>query len=289
MLARLEEAMLEERPDLVMVLGDTNSTLAGALAAAKLGIPIAHVEAGLRSFDMSMPEEINRRVVDHLSALLYCPTRAAVENLGREGVTRGVRLVGDVMLDAVLQHRARAERLPAGGEPPRASYYLATVHRQENTDDPRRLASLLGALASLPRPVLFPVHPRTRARIAEQRQAPSGSLRLLPPQPYLRMLRLASGARAVLTDSGGLQKEAFILGVPCVTLRDTTEWVETLAAGANRLAGASPERIRRAVARIEAERPRRAPLRAYGGGRASERIAAGVTRFLGARRAAGGA
>ena len=274
MLEALEAVLVAEGPALVVVLGDTNSTLAAALAAAKLGIPVAHVEAGLRSFDLRMPEEINRRLADHLSALLFCPTPTAVRNLGREGVRRGVHRVGDVMADAVRTWLPRARRRPwiLDGIAPGA-YYLATVHRQENADDPDRLAGVLRALSALSRPTVLPLHPRTAARIKEHGLRTGGLLRLLPPQPYLEMLRLQADARAVLTDSGGMQKEAYLLGTPCITLRETTEWVETLRGGANRLAGADPRRIARAVAAIERKRPRWDPRRTYGDGRAAERIA----------------
>ena len=284
MLEALEEVMREERPGLVLVLGDTNSTLAGALAAAKLGIPVAHVEAGLRSFQAGMPEEINRRLTDHLAQLLFCPTPTAVANLRAEGITRGVHRVGDVMMDAVRQNLARARR--AGrrpGDPEPRSYYLATLHRQENVDDPARLTAILGALQALPHPTLLPVHPRTRKAIRRLRLRPGGSLRLRPPATYLEMLMLESGARAVLTDSGGVQKEAYILATPCVTLRESTEWVETLKGGANRLAGSDPARIRRAVRAIERSRPRWSPGPVYGRGRAAEAVARVVSSFLGGR------
>ena len=264
MLRALEETLLDVRPDLVVVLGDTNSTLAGALAAAKLGIPVAHVEAGLRSFDGRMPEEINRRLTDH-------------------GIRRGVHRVGDVMKDAVVQNLGRARRRP---RPPaaarRGEYYLATVHRQENVDDRDRLRDIVSALERLPRPVVWPVHPRTRQRMERWRIRPRGSVWLLPPVGYLDMLLLEEGARAVLTDSGGVQKEAFLLGRPCLTLRETTEWVETVEAGANRLVGTDPARIRRAVAQLERgpARPTAARASLYGRGRASEAIAAAVGRFL---------
>jgi UDP-N-acetylglucosamine 2-epimerase len=271
--------MTDVRPDLVLVPGDTNSTLAGALAAAKLGIPVAHVEAGLRSFDPRMPEEVNRRLTDHVSSLLFCPTPAAVANLRREGITRGVRRVGDVMLDAVLQNLARARRSEPREALPRRGFYLATLHRQENVDDPARLVPILEALQSLPRPTLLPLHPRTRARLRALGLRPGGAVRTLEPLPYLEMLLLQSRARAVLTDSGGVQKEAHILGTPCITLRDTTEWVETLESGANRLAGADPRRIRRAVRDVEDLRVR-SPRRLYGRGRAAEAIAREIARFL---------
>jgi UDP-GlcNAc3NAcA epimerase len=284
MLAALEKAMLEVRPDLVLVLGDTNSTLAGALAAAKLGLPVAHVEAGLRSFDPRMPEEINRRLTDQVSTLLFCPTAAAVANLRREGITRGVHRVGDVMKDAIVQNLARARRRPLPpGVPPRGGYYLATLHRQENVDDRGRLRDILGALAKLPRPVLWPVHPRAQRQMDQWGMRPQGAVRVMPPVSYLDMLRLEEGARAVLTDSGGMQKEAFLLGRPCLTLRETTEWVETVAAGMNELVGADPARIRRAVARLERDgRPRRRPRGTpYGRGHAADAIAKAVGGFLG--------
>lgn len=234
---RLERVLLKERPDAVLVYGDTNSTLGGALAAAKLGIPLIHVEAGLRSFNRSMPEEVNRVVADALGALLLCPTKTSLANLKKEGLARNARLVGDVMFDALLQNAARARRSPILEKlrlAPR-SYYLATIHRAENTDDRRRLAALIAQLATLGKtaPVVFPVHPRTRKRL---KRLPQGIV-ALPPVSYLSMLALEAGARAVLTDSGGVQKEAYWLGVPCVTLRAETEWVETLAGGWNRLAG----------------------------------------------------
>jgi UDP-GlcNAc3NAcA epimerase len=281
MLESLEEVVREERPRLVVVLGDTNSTLAGALAAAKLGVPVAHVEAGLRSYDMGMPEEINRRLTDHVSELLFCPTATAVRNLAREGITRGVHRTGDVMADAVRSHlaRARRRRRPLEGLVPR-SYYLATVHRQENVDDPARLSALFEALAALPHPVVVPLHPRTRRRLEAARLRPRGAVRIVPPQPYLAMLRLQSEARAVLTDSGGVQKEAYLLGTPCVTLRERTEWVETLGGGANRLAGTDPDRIARAVAALERRRPRWDPRRTFGDGTAAERIARIVVRAV---------
>lgn len=271
MLTRIEPVLEAERPDRVVLFGDTNSTLAGAVAAAKLHLPIAHVEAGLRSFDRRMPEEINRVVADHLSDRLLCPSRTAVENLAREGIVHGVHLVGDVMADVLFEAKNRAaaesgilERL--GLRP--GAYALATVHRAENTDDPSRLDAIVSALSALPGPVVFPVHPRTRTSL----EGSGRKLRppLLPTEPlgYLDMVRLTSSARIVLTDSGGLQKEAYWLGVPCVTLRDETEWVETVEAGWNVLAGAEKDRIVDAARGLKppSERP---PL--YGDGRAAVR------------------
>jgi UDP-GlcNAc3NAcA epimerase len=285
MLEAIEAVLLEVRPALVVVLGDTNSTLAGALAAAKLDIPVAHVEAGLRSFDRRMPEEVNRRLTDHASTLLFAPTRAAVENLRQEGIRGGVHRTGDVMRDAVVQNLDRAQAQPRvfASLVPRG-YYLATVHRQENADDPARLEAIVSALEALPHPTLFAVHPRTARRLEALDRRPAGHVITAPPQPYLEMLRLVSEARAVLTDSGGLQKEAYLLGTPCVTLRAGTEWVESLEGGANRLTGADPRRIRAAVAAIERRRPKWNPGRLYGDGHAAERIADLVARFLAKKR-----
>ncbi len=239
MLEKLEEAMLAEKPDLVLIYGDTNSTVAGALAGAKLNIPVAHVEAGLRSFNRRMPEEINRVVADHVSALLFCPTRTAVANLAAEGITKGVHAVGDVMFDATLAAVKRAgERssILETYELTQGQYAVATIHRAENTDDPERFARVIAWLEAAARetPVVMPVHPRTRKLLASRGLVPAG-LTLIDPVGYLDMARLLSQAAAVFTDSGGLQKEAYFHRVPCVTLRDETEWVETIEAGWNRL------------------------------------------------------
>lgn len=244
------EAYLNEapRPDWVLVYGDTNSTLAAALVAAKMHLPVAHVEAGLRSFNRRMPEEINRVVTDRLSRLLFCPTETARAHLAAEGMTRGVHLTGDVMLDAT-RHFARraAEQAPLAKLVPVApgSYYLATVHRAENTDDPARLRGILDGLGRLGQPVVMPLHPRTRSRL-EGMTVPDG-IRIIEPVSYLAMLTLVTHASRVLTDSGGLQKEAVWLGTPCITLREETEWVETLSGGWNRLVGADADAIERAA------------------------------------------
>jgi UDP-GlcNAc3NAcA epimerase len=255
MLAAIEEVLLKEKPDRVMVYGDTNSTLAGALAAAKLHIPVAHVEAGLRSFNRRMPEEINRVLTDHVADLLFCPSQTSVANLAMEGITAGVHQVGDVMHEALMHAVAIAKRksdvmdrlhLAAGG------YALATIHRAENTDDPVRLTRCVAALREVSRhlPVVFPVHPRTLGKLRAMGDEPdvSGDLRLLEPFGYLDMVRLEAGAAVILTDSGGIQKEAYWLRVPCVTLREETEWVETVQQGWNVLAGADAGRIIRAAA-----------------------------------------
>lgn len=239
MLEKLEAVAVSERPPLMLVYGDTNSTLAGALAAAKLHIPVAHVEAGLRSFNRHMPEEINRVVADHLSALLFCPTTTAVRNLAAEGITSGVHAVGDVMYDVTLsmlqRARDRSTILQTLALAPR-SYAVATVHRAENTDDPQRFARVVAWLEEAARaaPIVLPVHPRTRKLMMEWGTAPAG-VRLVAPLGYIDMTQLVHNAAAVFTDSGGLQKEAYFHRVPCVTLRDETEWVETVEAGWNRL------------------------------------------------------
>ena len=239
MLEKLEEVMLAERPDMVLVYGDTNSTVAGALAAAKLNIPVAHVEAGLRSFNRRMPEEINRVVADHISALLLCPTAAAIANLKTEGITKGVHAVGDVMFDTTLAAVKRAEGrsriLETLGVAP-GSYAVSTIHRAENTDDPVRFQRVLAWLedAATSAPVILPLHPRTRKLMAATGKQPRG-VRIVDPLGYLDMAWLVHHATGVFTDSGGLQKEAYFHRVPCVTLRDETEWVETVHAGWNRL------------------------------------------------------
>jgi UDP-GlcNAc3NAcA epimerase len=239
MLAALEPVLMAERPDWLVVYGDTNSTLAGALAAAKLHIPIAHVEAGLRSFNRRMPEEVNRVLTDHLSSLHLCPTRTAVENLAKEGVRNGVHLIGDVMYDATLfairQAQSGSSILSELGLEAK-NYGVATVHRAENTDDPRRLGAVIAFLQQQATscPVVLPIHPRTRQK-AEQMGIGFEGLKVIGPVGYLDMARLLNGANAVFTDSGGLQKEAYFHRVPCTTLRDETEWVETITHGWNRL------------------------------------------------------
>jgi UDP-GlcNAc3NAcA epimerase len=261
MLAGIEEAILAERPDLVLVPGDTNSTLAGALAAAKLHVPVAHLEAGLRSFNRAQPEELNRVLTDHASALLLCPTETAIANLRQEGIVEGVHDIGDVMYDAALFAAARArrsqvvERLGLAGQP----YAVATVHRAENTDDPDTLAEIIGFLAERARDcaVVLPLHPRTRTQIARW-QLDLGPIAACEPLGYLDMHRLLQSALAVYTDSGGLQKEAYFHRVPCVTLRSETEWVETVNAGWNRLWKGPDYRPRRDIA-------------AYGDGHAAEK------------------
>jgi UDP-GlcNAc3NAcA epimerase len=251
-LERIEQYLLESRPNCVLVYGDTNSTLAGALAACKLKIPLAHVEAGLRSFNRSMPEEHNRVLTDHCSDFLFCPTEPAVRLLASEGITAGVHWVGDVMYEAVITFAGLASRNSnvlsrLGVEPGR--YLLATVHRQYNTDHEERLREIMGTLASLGEPVIFPVHPRTKKKIEELNGAipSSRDLRLIEPLGYLDMLVLEKNARMILTDSGGVQKEAYFFHVPCVTLRPETEWMQTVESGWNVLVGSDGSSIRRAV------------------------------------------
>lgn len=251
---RLERELLAgPHPDWLLIYGDTNSTLAGALVAAKLHIPLAHVEAGLRSFNRKMPEEINRVAADAISDALFCPTATAVENLKREGITRGVHLTGDVMLDATLLFAEIAERRAAPGSLPADPYYVATIHRAENTDRRERLQGIFAGLGRLDSPVILPLHPRTRARL--DGLAIPENVEIRPPAGYLEMLRLVRHAHAVFTDSGGLQKEALWLGTPCITLRHETEWVETLDRGWNQLVGAEPDRIEAAASRSPAGAP----------------------------------
>jgi UDP-N-acetylglucosamine 2-epimerase (non-hydrolysing)/UDP-GlcNAc3NAcA epimerase len=283
MLRALEPVLAEAAPDAVLLYGDTNSTLAGALAAAQAGLPVAHVEAGMRSFDRSMPEELNRVLADHASDLLLCPSQVAVSNLRAEAVAGAVELVGDVMVDVALavQPRARARRevLEGHGLLP-GQYLLATAHRAGNVDDPARLALLVELLDGLGEPVVFPVHPRTRARLEEhgllERLTRSGAVRLTPPLGYLELTALMCSARALLTDSGGLQKEAYIAGVPCVTLRDRTEWTETVQVGWNLLVDLDLAAAREALATFARGLPPERP-ELYGDGRAGERVVTALT------------
>lgn len=273
MLAGIESVLLAENPDWVVVFGDTNSTLAGALAAAKLRLPIAHVESGLRSYDRTMPEEINRVLTDHVADLLLCPTRAAVANLTKEGIRSGVHQVGDVMHDVLLRSLKLTEgrdTLQRFGVAPER-YLLATIHRASNTDDPERLDAILSALEALSETIVFPVHPRTYKMLKSMGRQVDPAVRLTEPVGYLDMVALERNARMILTDSGGVQKEAYILGVPCITLRDETEWVETVEAGWNIPVGTDKERIIGAVASFK---PKGVRPELFGDGHASERIAA---------------
>jgi len=291
MLERIEAVLQKEKPEVVMVYGDTNSTLAGALTSAKLNIPIAHVEAGLRSYNRTMPEEINRLLTDHLSTFLFCPTTQAVRNLSKEGIRderrRIVKNVGDVMYDSILYYSKIAEKRSAILEDlnlclltPRSKlrtphYYLATLHRAENTDSPQRLKSILRALNEIGKShsVILPLHPRTKKMMKNYRLLSKlKNIKFIEPVSYLDMLQLEKNAKAILTDSGGVQKEAFWLRVPCVTLRDETEWVETVKSGWNELAGGKTKKIVLAVNHLERKRPPERRMKIFGKGKASKRI-----------------
>lgn len=245
MLVGVEQAIQQERPDLVLVYGDTNSTLAGALAAAKMHVRVAHVEAGLRSFNRRMPEETNRILTDHVSDLLFCPGETASRNLAREGITRGVHVVGDVMAESLRRFASAPpdhsllDRLGLTS----GSYVVATVHRAENTDSRERLTRIMRAFDQMEGEVILPAHPRLREALEGIAWKPHSHVRIIDPVGYTEMIELQRHARAVLTDSGGVQKEAYWLGVPCITLRDETEWVETVDAGWNQLVGADTARI----------------------------------------------
>ena len=284
MLSALEPVIAEASPDAVLIYGDTNSTLAGALAGAQARVPVVHVEAGMRSFDRAMPEELNRVLADHTSRLLLCSSEVAVANLRQEGVSGAVELVGDVMVDVAMgvQPRAR-ERLDLVGshglQP--GAYVLATSHRAGTVDNPDRLRALVELLLAVPHPVVLPLHPRTHARLRAagllERLQRSQKLTVTPPLGYLELTALLCHARAVLTDSGGLQKEAYLAGVPCVTLRNSTEWVETVESGWNVLVDLD---IEAALAALEREPPsERPPL--YGDGHAAERVVEALTLHLG--------
>lgn len=283
MLAGIEEILLKEKPGCVLVYGDTNSTLAGTLAASKQLFPVAHVEAGLRSFNMKMPEEQNRVLTDHISKWLFCPTQTAVLNLAAEGIRNGVN-VGDVMCDALrFYRRAALEKYGGAGlsqltpivpneqAPAEGGWYLATIHRAENTDGSGRLARILEGFEQLPLPVVFPVHPRTRGLVEQLcGQRSYRNILFVEPVGYLHMLYLTAGARKVVTDSGGLQKEAYLMKVPCVTVREQTEWVETLQGGWNVLAKPQPEDIVLKATQVKADEGAYANY--YGDGRAAEKI-----------------
>lgn len=274
MIEAIERVLLDERPDWVLVYGDTDSTLAGALAAVKLHIPVAHVEAGLRSFNRCMPEEINRVLTDHSSDLLFAPTRQAVRNLMAEGINSNkVRRVGDVMYDAALFYAAKAEACSAILQTlglRRKGYILATLHRQENTDNPQRLNSILRGLSESIAPVILPLHPRTRRQLREYGISLNEPIFPMEPVGYLDMVMLEKHAKLIATDSGGVQKEAYFHGVPCVTLRDETEWVELVEHGFNCLVGSDPEKIAMAI-RVIPDQPNR-HLSLYGDGHAAENI-----------------
>jgi UDP-GlcNAc3NAcA epimerase len=284
MLQALEPVIAELQPDVLLVYGDTNSTLAGALAGAQVRLPVVHVEAGMRSFDRSMPEELNRVLADHASRLLLCSSEVAVRNLQREGVGGEIELVGDVMVDVAANvqplARQRTELVQARGLEP-GGYVLATAHRAGNVDDPDRLSRLVDLLLGLPCPVVLPLHPRTHARLRAagllEHLQRSEQLTVTPPLGYVEFTTLLCNAAALLTDSGGVQKEAYLAGVRCITMRPSTEWVETVQTGWNTLVDLDADAARAALDRpAPAERP---PL--YGDGRAAERVVAALTLHLG--------
>lgn len=275
MLIQLEKILVEEKPELVIVYGDTHTTLAGALAAAKLNIPLAHVEAGLRSCNDIMQEEKNRMITDHLSKLLFCPTPNAVQNLEKEGIIKGVYLVGDVMVDTLKfffpiseNHSKILKKLNLSPK----SYFLATIHRAENADNPARLASLLKGLSKLEKPVILPLHPRTRKQLKKTRLNDYRNIVILNPVGYLDMLALEKNAKLILTDSGGVQKEAYLLHVPCVTLREETEWNETVKVGCNALAGCNPNQIVETAKKLSSKHNLHFQDHLFGDGKTAYRI-----------------
>jgi len=274
MLIKIEAILEKENPDWLLLYGDTNSTLAGALAGAKLRVNVAHVEAGLRSFNRGMAEEINRVLCDHVSSLLFCPSVTAVKNLAAEGISAGVHLVGDVMHDVMKRMLPRAlerSRILSRLGLEESKYLLATIHRAENTDNQQRLREIVEAFNRLEQTVILPLHPRTQKEIVKNGLRIASHVHVVEPLGYLDMIRLEQSARIILTDSGGIQKEAYWLGIPCITLRDETEWVETAETGWNILTGADTSRI------IEAVHACRTPatrLPLYGDGNAAGKIAA---------------
>lgn len=276
MLIEIEKVLEVQKPDWVVVFGDTNSTLAGALAAVKLHIPVAHIEAGLRSFNRQMPEEHNRILTDHCANLLFCPTQTAVDNLHCEGLNSSVHLVGDLMYDAVLlfsQVAAQKSNILQSLGLQKGNYLLATIHRAYNTDDRQVLSTLLAALQSLEETVILPIHPRTRKKIADFNlfdTQKASNLRLIEPLSYLDMLVIEQNARMILTDSGGVQKEAYFFAVPCLTLRPETEWIETLTDGWNTIVGLDAEKIRQYVRNTAT--PSNSPQPVFGNGQSAQEI-----------------
>jgi UDP-GlcNAc3NAcA epimerase len=271
-LGRIEEVLLREKPDGVIVRGDTNSTLAGSLAASKLHIPTAHIESGERSFERSMPEEVNRLVADRLADLHFCVSHKAIEHLAAEGITSSAHWVGDVMLDASLQNRELArsrstllERLGLSSK----AYALVTIHRSGTTDDPRKLQNVVDALNKVNETIVFPVHPRTRKMLDGIGACFLPHVRILEPVGYFDMMMLEENARMIATDSGGVQREAYFMGVPCITLRDETEWVETVEVGWNRLVGTDTDSI---VAAWFGFQPEIIQPPIFGDGNASQKI-----------------
>ena len=284
-LEAIENILLKQNPDLVIVYGDTNSTLAGALAAAKLKIPLAHVEAGLRSYKKSMPEEINRVVADRLSDLLFCPTETAVENLKKEGITKGIYLVGDVMYESVLQNlkiaKSKSSVMKNLALKPK-DFYLVTIHRAENTDDQKNLKRIVNILLSIKGKVIFPAHPRVKKFLKRynllEKLKSKEDLTLINPVSYWDMLILEQGARFILTDSGGVQKEASFLKTPCITLREETEWLETVREGRNRVTGLNLKKIRDILKKEPTVKNNK--TYPFGDGRTSKKISRVISREL---------
>ena len=274
MMIKLEKVIKKNNPDLILVYGDTNSTLAGSLVGAKLNIPIAHVEAGLRSYNRSMPEELNRICTDHYSEILFCPSKVAVNNLKSEGITKNVFLVGDVMKDAVLQNLKSTNykeirkkyNLKADEK-----YYFFTLHRQENTDDIKKLSKIFKMLGLVKLKIIFPIHPRTKKIIKHNLIKIPKNVIIIEPVGYLESLTLQKNAQIVITDSGGMQKEASFLGVPCITLRDETEWIETIQKGYNTLVGANFKKFKMALEKYSAKKKLSSNM-LYGDGKAAEKI-----------------
>lgn len=274
MLSEIEKVFIKERPDMVLVYGDTNSTLAGALAASKLNLRVAHIEAGLRSFDRLMPEEVNRVLTDHLSNLLFCPTLISVDNLAKEGITEGIHLVGDVMVDAVKYNQKIADEKSQIIEElglEKEKYLVITVHRPSNTNNKANMTNIIRALEESGKKVIFPAHPRTKKYLLEYGlwDRISDNVMIIEPLGYLDMLKLMGCAEKILTDSGGIQKEAYMLGVPCITLRENTEWVETIEDGWNILVGTDKELILKNINFTLDKNKRMLP---YGNGNASIKI-----------------
>lgn len=279
MLESIEQILLSEMPDFVLVYGDTNSTLAGALAASKLLIPVIHIEAGLRSYNRVMPEEQNRILTDHLSSLLFSPTQTAVQNLEKEGIASGVHLVGDVMFDSVLRFSAIAEKKSTILEKEQLNeneFVLCTIHRAENTNDPQKLAAIFEGLEQSDEQIILPLHPRTRAFMDANNIRTGNNIRLAEPVGYLDMIQLERAAKKIVTDSGGVQKEAFFLGKPCITLREETEWVETVENGWNVLTGANPAKISEAIRTFHPHTERK---QYFGDGNAASQIADIISSF----------
>lgn len=288
MLKGIERILLRVRPDLVIVYGDTNSTLAGALAAAKLNIPIAHVEAGLRSYRIDMPEEVNRILTDRMSTFLFCPTKNAVENLKKEGITKNVYNTGDVMYDSLLFYLAQAKRksrIMSKLNLIRKSYFLVTIHRAENTDSNKRLKKIISIFNTLDKPVIFPIHPRTqKALLRFNLIKHTTKIRFIKPISYFDMLMLEANAKVILTDSGGVQKEAFFLRTPCITLRDETEWVETVACKMNIVTGVNQDKVMRAIEEFSDNYICPKIKDPYGDGHTANKIIRIIRNFLNASR-----